>query len=49
MKTIKLAVLSIFVVLLGTQFVAAQGDVISAADLSKKNQSKRTTDNSVGT
>ena len=40
MKTIKLAVLSLFVVILGTQFVAAQGDVISAADLSKKIKAK---------
>ena len=40
MKTIKLLVLSFVVVFLGTQFLAAQGDVITAAELSKKLKAK---------
>jgi len=40
MKTIKLFVLSFVVVFLGTQFLAAQGDVITAADLGKKLKAK---------
>jgi len=40
MRTIKLFVLSFVVVFLGTQFLAAQGDVITAADLGKKLKAK---------
>ena len=40
MKTIKLLVLSFIVVFLGTQFLAAQGDVITAAELGKKLKAK---------
>jgi len=40
MKTIKLLVLSFVLVFLGTQFLAAQGDVITAADLGKKLKAK---------
>ena len=40
MKTIKLLVLSFVVVFLGTQFLAAQGDVITAADLGKELKAK---------
>jgi len=40
MKTIKLFVLSFVVVFLATQFLAAQGDVITAADLGKKLKAK---------
>ena len=42
MKTIKLLVLSFVVVFLGTQFLAAQGDIITAADLGKKLKAKET-------
>ncbi|OQX79375.1 MAG: hypothetical protein B6D61_03710 [Bacteroidetes bacterium 4484_249] len=40
MKTLKLLVLSFIIVLMGTQFLAAQGDVITAADLGKKLKAK---------
>ncbi len=40
MKNIKLFVLSFVVVLLATQFLAAQGDMITAADLGKKIKAK---------
>ena len=40
MKTIKLLVLSFVLVFLGTQFLAAQSDVITAADLGKKLKAK---------
>jgi len=40
MKTMKLLVLSFIVVFLGTQFLAAQGDVITAAELGKKLKAK---------
>ncbi len=40
MKNIKLFVLSFVVILLATQFLAAQGDMITAADLGKKLKAK---------
>jgi len=39
-KTIKFLILGFVVVFLGTQFLAAQGDVITAADLGKKLKAK---------
>jgi len=40
MKTIRLFILGFVVILLGTQFLAAQGDVITAAELGKKLKAK---------